>query len=111
MDGYRFERFVARIYENNGYSVTVTKKSGDQGVDIIALKMFVKTGIQVKKYRGKVSNRAVQEVVAGKKYYGLQRAVVITSGTFTKSAKELAKSNKVKLIDGKELKILYKKSI
>jgi len=49
-------------------------------------------------------NKAVQEVVAALKYYHADEGWVITSGTFTASAKALAQANSVKLIDGYALR-------
>ncbi len=46
-----------------------------------------------------MSLNAVQEVVAAKKYYKGELAIVITTSTYSKSAIELAKSNNVCLID------------
>ena len=52
----------------------------------------------------------MQEAVAGKKFYKLDRVCVLTNTSFTKSAIELAKANKVELIDREDLKILLKKA-
>lgn len=104
MSPLRFEKYVMRLYERDGYKCELTKKSNDQGVDIIARKLFKSVAVQIKKYRGSVSNSAVQEVVAGKKYYRLHSATVVTCGRFTRSARELAKANGVKLVDMAELK-------
>jgi restriction system protein len=60
--------------------------------------------IQAKRYEGSVGNRAVQEVVGAIKFYGADEGCVITSGTFTSSAKALAQKNNVKLIDGHALR-------
>ena len=55
--------------------------------------------IPTKCYAGSVSNSAVQEVVAGMKYYSCQRGVVVTNCTFTKASIELARSNSIQLWD------------
>jgi HJR/Mrr/RecB family endonuclease len=62
-----------------------------------------KTVVQAKKYSGSVTNKAIQEIVASKKHYGAEKAMVVTTGMFTKSAIELAKSNKVELWDKNRL--------
>jgi len=53
--------------------------------------------IPTKCYTGSVSNSAVQEIVAGMKYYSCQRGVVVTNSTFTKAAIELARKNTIQL--------------
>ena len=90
-----------------GYKVKVTKKSGDQGADLIVEKEGVSTAIQTKKYAGNVGNTAVQEVVASMKYYDCDKAMVITTGKFTKGAFELASRNGIQLIDKKGLNELF----
>ena len=103
MSGDEFEKFVAKIFSKMGYVSEVTKHTGDFGVDVIAEKDGMKIAIQAKCYAGSVSNSAVQEIVAGMKYYNCQRGVVVTNSTFTKAAIELARSNSIQLWDRKIL--------
>ena len=72
-------------------------------VDVIAEKGDVKIAIQTKCYNGVVGNSAIQEIVAGMKYYDADKAMVITNSTFTRSAIELADKNDVQLWDRKTL--------
>lgn len=103
-NGYEFEEYVANIYRKLGYSIEeVTKKSGDQGADVVAFNEEEKIVIQVKYYSNPVGNSAVQEVVASIGYYNAQRGIVVTNSTFTKSAIELANSNSIELVDGDKL--------
>ena len=110
MKGDDFEDFIKEIYIILGYTVEKTKKSGDQGIDLIIKKHFRRIGIQLKRYSHTVGNSAVQEAVAGRRYYRLDKVCVLTNSTYTKSAKELAKVNKVELIDRKDLKELIEKA-
>ena len=110
MTGDEFEGFIKEIYELLGYKVEKTKKSGDQGIDLIIKKHFKRTGIQLKRYKGAVGNSAVQEAVAGKRFYKLDRVCVLSNAVYTKSAKELARVNKVELYGREELKKLIKKA-
>ncbi|MFH0798529.1 MAG: restriction endonuclease, partial [Candidatus Woesearchaeota archaeon] len=75
--------------------------------DLIIEKNGISTAIQTKKYSGSVGNTAVQEVVASMKYYDCDKAMVITTGNFTKGAFELAGRNGVQLIDKKGLDDLF----
>ena len=104
MNGAQFEQFVAKLFTLMGYTTEVTKHSGDQGIDVIAQKSGIRTGIQAKRHAGKVGNSAVQEVVAGKAFYHLDKAIVITNSEFTQSAKDLAKATNVELWDRAALK-------
>lgn len=104
MDGTEFEELIAKLFRKMGYDAEVTKASGDQGVDVIATKNGFKYGIQAKCYSGQVGNSAIQEVVAGKTYYSLNKAIVVTNNFFTKSAIKLAEANGVVLWDRNILK-------
>ena len=99
MSGFEFEAFICKLFTKLGHKAKVTKSTGDQGIDIISESNGVKYGIQVKCYSGSVGNSAVQEAVAGKAFYSVDKAIVVTNSHFTKSACELAQSNGVILWD------------
>lgn len=100
MEGHDFENFCAQLLAENGFSnVYVTQESNDQGIDVLAEKLGVKYAIQCKRYSSDVGNKAVQEVFAGKSYYGCHVGVVLTNRYFTQSAKELAEKTQIFLWD------------
>lgn len=100
MSGLEFEEYTAQLLRKLGYShVTVTKSSGDQGIDVLAQNGGIKYAIQCKNYTRKLGNTPVQEAYAGKTFYGCDVAVVITNSTFTDGAYELAHSTGVLLWD------------
>jgi HJR/Mrr/RecB family endonuclease len=104
MTGTEFEHFIALLFSKMGYETEVTKATGDQGIDVIASKNGKKIGIQAKCYSSSVGNSAIQEVVAGKNHYRLDKAIVITNNIFTDSAQQLAISNDIVLWDRNILK-------
>lgn len=98
MDGLQFEHRCAELLRYRGFhKVTVTKGSGDQGVDILAQKNGIKFGIQCKYYSHPVGNKAIQEAYAGTDFYDCDKAMVMTNSTFTKAARELADKLEVEL--------------
>ena len=104
MGGQEFEFFCADVLKKNGFSnISITRGSGDQGIDIIAFKDEVKYGIQCKCYSSDIGNKAVQEAFAGKTFYNCHVAVVLTNRHFTPSAKELAEKSGVLLWDRERL--------
>ncbi len=104
MEGHKFEYWCANLLRNNGFQdVSVTPGSGDQGIDITAVKEGVKYAFQCKNYSGQVGNSAVQEAHAGKSFYDCHVAVVITNSTFTSGAKALAKKTGVLLWDREKI--------
>lgn len=111
MTGLEFEGFCAEILEKNGYdNVSVTRGSGDQGVDIIAYRDGVKYGFQCKCYTADIRNKAVQEIYAGKTYYQCHVGIVLTNRHFTPAAIDLAKKNGIVLWDRSELLELIEKA-
>src|SRR5689334_19233914 len=98
LTGAEFEVYVARLLKENGWSVSGTPTTGDQGADLIASKENRKLIIQAKCYSGSVGNSAVQEVVGAMKFYDGTEGCVVTNSTFTPSARALAQKTAVRLI-------------
>ena len=106
-----FERLIQRMLRESGFiQVEVTGRSGDGGIDgkgIAKIHGFMSFHIlfQAKKYRGKVGSSAIRDfrgAMIGKGDKGL----FITTGKFTKSAKEEASrdgATPIDLIDGELL--------
>lgn len=99
LDGIDFEYWCAARLEEQGWAVRVSKASGDQGVDIEAMKGGKSVAVQCKRYTQPIGNKAVQEAYAGMVHYQAVAACVIGTGGFTPSALELARSTGVILID------------
>ena len=104
MDGHEFESFLEKLFTEMGYQAEKTRGSGDQGADLILKKDGLTTVVQAKRSQSKISNTAVQEVMAGEKYYGANRSMVVTNHFFHESAKELAERGSVELVDRNELR-------
>ena len=104
--GIRFENHCMEILKQNGWNVKETPNTGDQGVDLIASMDNLRICIQCKDHKKLIGNKAVQEISAGKSYWKGTHAVLVSKSSYTKSAKKLARANKVKLINSSELKDL-----
>ncbi len=102
--GVDYERHCAAILEAAGWTTKLTKGSGDQGVDIVAVRHNWRVVLQCKFYHGQpVGNKAVQEVISARLYEGAKAAAVVSNAAFTKSARRLANSGKVLLLHHDEL--------
>jgi restriction system protein len=99
MDGFAFEHFLKPVFERQGYVAKVTQGSGDYGADLILRKGRKKYVVQAKRYGSNIGVSAVQQVVAAVNYYNAHGAIVVTNQYFTPAAVELAKVNRVKLVD------------
>ncbi len=111
MDPYGFERLTQRILRACGFTeVKVTKASGDGGVDgtgklkVNGIFSF-NVAFQCKRYVGSVGAPIVRDF-RGSLSKATEKAVLITTGTFTKAAREEAcdpGKEQIDLIDGEEL--------
>lgn len=111
MNPYGFERLAQRILRSCGFTeVKVTKASGDGGIDgtgklrINGVFSF-NVAFQCKRYKGAVGAPEVRDF-RGSLTKATEKAVLITTGTFTKAAREEASNqgkDQIDLIDGEEL--------
>lgn len=73
LDGLDFEHWCATRLEEQGWHVRVSKASGDQGIDIEAMKDGMLVAIQCKRYAQPIGNKCVQEAYAGQRTIGPRR--------------------------------------
>lgn len=100
MEGHDFEYYCADLLMANGFiEVEVTKGSGDFGADILAERDGVTYAVQCKCYDKPIGVKAVQEVYAGRDFYGRMVGVVMTNQYFTQPAVELAQKLNIMLWD------------
>lgn len=111
MHPYKFEQLVRDLLEAMGYEdVTVTKESGDRGVDVVAKVQFGITTItevvQAKRYQGTVGRPVIDQLRGALPYQDAIRGTIITTGTFSRESKEFALyqgAAPISLIDGTRL--------
>ena len=111
LDPYAFEKLAQRLLRECGFSdVEVTKKSGDGGIDgtgklrINGIFSF-NVAFQWKRYKGQVGAPQIRDF-RGSLGTNIEKGVLITTGAFTREAKEEASSEGKRLIDlmdGEEL--------
>ncbi len=110
MDPFGFERLAQRVLRECGFTqVEVTKKSGDGGIDgtgklkINGIFSF-NVAFQCKRYKGAVGAGDIRDF-RGSLTTDIEKGVFITTGTFTKAAKDEASNpgkQQIDLIDGDE---------
>lgn len=109
LSGVEFENLLFELFKGLGFSVTLTKATGDYGADLLAKregKLFV---IQAKCYSKTVGAHAVQEILGAKKHYNADGAMVVSNNYFSKEAKIIALENDIKLLDRSDLTNLLEK--
>lgn len=100
MTGVAFEECIKALLRKSGWNVDHTPGSGDMGADLVIRRNGKMIVVQCKRYSKAVGVQAVQEVLGAKSFYQAQEACVITNSTFTQAAQTLARSARVRLIDG-----------
>lgn len=114
--GYEFEEFLKKFLEDLGFTdITVTKRSGDNGIDLICYKSAIldldvnaeKYIVQAKRYRMTVPVKEIREFKGTSAY---EKRIFITTSGFSKSGFEEAEndqSRKIILISGKDILKYY----
>jgi restriction system protein len=103
MDGTQFEEFLAVLFVHLGYRVQHVGMSHDFGADLVLTSPRQRIVVQAKRYAGNVGIGAVQEALGAVHYYRGTRGMVVASGGFTESARELAARSGVELWDRQRL--------
>jgi restriction system protein len=101
-----FECLVSEAYRRKGYSAEVVgTASGDGGVDICLIAPGEKVLVQCKQWKAfKVGVTTVRELLGVVVSQKATKGVLVTSGRFTREAKQFARENpQIQLVDGPEL--------
>lgn len=98
-----FEQLARYYLRNRGYVIDTTIASGGRGADLVISAGEGRISVLLKRQDAPVSNRAVQEALGGRAFYGTYEAWLITNNTFTREARYDAKRKDVRLTDRDEL--------
>lgn len=112
MNCYDFEKLVMRLLRECGFSkVSVTKKSGDDGIDgfgkvILNGIVSINVAFQCKRYSGVISNSQIRDF-RGSLSAGIEKGIFITTGAYSnpaiQDAMDPGKTPSIDLIDGEQL--------
>lgn len=87
IDPWKFEETVASVYRDLGYEARVTARSGDGGIDAILEGPDDSViGVQVKRYKGKISVEQIRALAGALLINGMTRGIFITTSTFQSGA-------------------------
>ncbi len=99
MTGVEFEHYVAAVLRGIGYTVELTRATGDFGVDLIATKDGTRTAVQCKRQNRVVNGSAIQQVVAGAAVHDCAATMVVSNHRYTRAAEQLAAVHGCVLVD------------
>jgi restriction system protein len=99
-----FEHYVATLFRHKGYRVTVSGRSGDEGVDLEIIQPNGKRAIaQCKRYRNTVGPEIVRELYGTLIHERVLHAFLVTTAPISEGAREWARHKPITLIDGETL--------
>lgn len=103
---HQFEDFIALLFKSMGYEVTNLPYIGDYGADLLVKRSGQTVVVQVKKYglEHSVGAPEVQKTLGSIWKYKADRAVLVTTSTFTTQAYEQANGAPIELWDRSKLK-------
>lgn len=102
-----FVEVVARLIVPLGYTdIRVVGGAADRGVDVLCRdRQGRKVAIQCKRYQptNEVSSSQVQTFMGGMVAHEAERGIIVTTSSFSGPARDLARDQGIRLIDGSEL--------
>ena len=104
VSGWEFEGIMAELFKKLGYTVSVTKGSGDEGIDLFLEKEGLRTGVQCKRWKTMIGQRVIREFYGSLIHANLKKGFVITTNRFSEAAKDFAEDKPIVLIDREELR-------
>lgn len=104
LNPYEFEKAIAQLFRDYGYTVHQTRKSADGGKDLVMYKGGETYFVECKKYAksNKIGRPLIQKLV-GACHPASAKPIFVTTSSFTSEAISEAQRSKVQLIDGRGL--------
>ncbi|MFG0292613.1 MAG: restriction endonuclease [Phycisphaerales bacterium JB050] len=99
-----FELLLAEAFRRQGYAVRESPPGPDGGIDLTLTRNNETTIVQAKNWRVyKVNVKVVRELFGVMHAAKAQRAILATSGTLSRPAREFAADNGIQIIEGEDL--------
>jgi restriction system protein len=101
LDPKNFEHYVAGLFRQKGYKVTVRGRSGDHGVDLELTSNKGKRAIvQCKRYRDTVGEKIVRDLFGTLLHERASRAFLVTTADISDAAIRWCQGKPITLING-----------
>lgn len=99
MSGWEFEKEIAKLYEHQGYKASITKGSGDGGIDIVLYKDGIKSVVQCKNHHKPIGPASVRDLYGAMAHERVKKGIFISSNGYTRGAKEFSMAKQISLLD------------
>ena len=110
-----FEEQIRRLFSMLGFNLRVTRQTRDGGIDLVGSASGIGGGrvvVQCKRYSGTVPVREVRDLLGVvSSDTSISQGFLVTTGKFSNDAREFSKGQRVRLIDGTELRMLLRKHL
>ena len=103
LSGTEFEKLVSDLFRRDGYSVTIRGGSGDEGIDLLLHVGRALDVVQCKRWKSEIGSPVIREFYGSLIHAGARQGFVITTASFSASAKSFASGKPIILIDGHKL--------
>ncbi|MFD4658765.1 restriction endonuclease [Kitasatospora sp. NPDC058444] len=107
MDPLDFEDLIAELFRLRGFEVMTTARSGDVGVDVVAVDLDPVTGgkivVQAKRYRKTVPPTAVRDLESTVRHHGANKGILVTTAGFGRGSYSYIEGKPLTLVTGPEL--------
>ena len=109
MSGLDFEGWTATLFEQQGFRVITTPKTGDHGIDLIIQNGRDKAAVQCKQVADTVGEPMVRDFYGALLHSGIPRGIFVTTNSFSTQANLFVRDKPVQLLDLEHLVDLYVK--
>ncbi|MBN2182729.1 MAG: restriction endonuclease [Sedimentisphaerales bacterium] len=101
--GIKLEKAIAELYNKIGYSVQMTKASGDEGIDLILSKKDETIVVQCKGHEKPIGVGVVRDLYGSMMHYGANKAILVCPAGFTKGVVQFMTNKPIQLISADDL--------
>jgi HJR/Mrr/RecB family endonuclease len=103
IDGYSFEQATAEVLRKHQFTATVTRGSGDGGVDIEVARNGLRGVVQCKAHINCVGPSVVRDLYGVIHHCGAAFGIVVSRGGFTRGAADFARDKPIYFLDSNDL--------
>lgn len=110
LDGWSFEKEVAKVFQANGYIANVTKGSNDGGIDINLYRNDRRIIVQCKNHKAAIGPSPVRDLLGTLASTKADGAIMVSRTGYTSGAQRYAHDNNIKLMTVEDIIDMHKQA-
>jgi hypothetical protein len=111
LDGISFEHEFSELLGDLGYRTTVTPRSGDGGIDILAVRDGATMAVQCKRTSAPASPAMTRELLGSMTHSRVPHGMLVCTAGFSKGARDFAAQNSIQLVDVHAIVLLSQQAL